>query len=253
MHITFLGTGAADWRSTDPDFRAFTSARIGKALLIDGTSGVYGRISDPEAVTDVIYTHSHGDHFDPALLEKLAPVRAHIHSSWAHKVRTDGVEVVPFECGEAFEAAGYTVTALPSNHLAADWSEETVHFVIGDGEKTLFYATDGAWITTREWHGLLKFELDAAVFDATIGDMYPGDYRIFEHNNLDMVRMMLKTMRGPMFGSQPAFGHIHGVLKPDAPVFITHLARTLHPSYAQLCRDLEGEFVVTYDGMEYDI
>ena len=253
MHISFLGTGAADWRSTDPGFRAFTAARIGDGLLIDGTLGVLDRIGDPGAVTDVIYTHSHRDHFDPALLEKLAPVRAHIHSSWAHKVSVPGVEVVPFECGEEFDAAGCSITALPSNHLTEDWNEVTVHFVVCDGEKTLFYATDGAWITTREWHGLLNFQLDAAVFDATIGDMYPGDYRIFEHNNLDMLRLMLKTMRSPMCGDGPAFGRIHSVLRPDAPVFIIHLARTLHPSHEELCKALEDEFIVAYDGMEREI
>ena len=50
-----------------------------------------------------------------------------------------------------------------------------------------------------------------------------------------------------------AFGKIHGVIKPDAPVFITHLARTLHPAQAELVKSLEGEFVVAYDGFEADI
>ena len=253
MHITFLGTGAADWRKDDPDFRAFTSTRINEDLLIDGTMAVYERISgDTAAIKDVMYTHSHRDHFDIELLKKLAPVRAHIHSSWAHKVQAEGVEVIPFECNEKFSVGNYEVMALPSNHLVEDWNEITVHYVVTHKDKSLFYATDGAWITTREWHGLLNYELDAAIFDATIGDPYPGDYRVFEHNNLDMVRLMLKTMRCPMFADKPAFGKIHGVIKPDAPVFITHLARTLHPKQDELVKSLE-EFVVAYDGFEADI
>ena len=254
MHITFLGTGAADWRKDDPNFRAFTSTRINEDLLIDGTMAVYERISGNTAqIKDVMYTHSHRDHFDIELLKKLAPVRAHIHSSWAHKVQAEGVEVIPFECNEKFCVGDYEVMALPSNHLVEDWSEITVHYVVTHKDKSLFYATDGAWITTREWHGLLNYELDAAIFDATIGDPYPGDYRVFEHNNLDMVRLMLKTMRCPMFADKPAFGKIHGVIKPDAPVFITHLARTLHPAQDELVKSLEGEFVVAYDGFEADI
>lgn len=253
MHVTFLGTGAADWRTDDADFRAFSSTRIGKTLLIDGTMSVIGRIGDPDQITDVIYTHSHRDHFDIELLNKLAPVRAHIHESWAHKVRAEGVEVTPFASMETFAAGDYEITALPSNHLAEDIREETVHFVINDGKRALFYATDGAWLTTREWHGLLGFELDAAVFDATIGDGFPGDFRIFEHNSLEMLRIMLRTLRRPMLGREPAQGYIHPVLKESAPVFLTHLARTLHPSRAELEKALEGEFVAAYDGFEADI
>lgn len=254
MRITFLGTGAADWRRDDPDFRAFTSTRINDDLLIDGTMAVGERIAgSEEKIKDVLYTHSHRDHFDIELLKKLAPVRAHIHSSWAHKVQAEGVEVIPFECSEKFTVGDYEVMALPSNHLAEDRSEITVHYVVTYKDKSVFYATDGAWITTREWHGLLNYELDAAIFDATIGDPYPGDFRIFEHNSLDMVRLMLKTLRAPMAAGKPATGYIHSVLKPDAPVFITHLARTLHPKQAELAKSLEGEFIVAYDGFETDI
>jgi len=254
MHITFLGTGAADWRPEDADFRAFTSTRINKDLLIDGTMMVWPRLESAVGeIKDIIITHNHRDHFDIELVKKLAPVRLHIHKSWAHKVQAEGVEVIPFACNEAFAVGEYTVTALPSNHLTEDWNDETVHYVIEKDGKALFYATDGAWITTREWHGLLKFELDAAIFDATIGDPYPGDYRIFEHNNLNMVRIMLETMRCPKFAGKPAFGKIHGVIKENAPVFITHMARTLHPAHAELVKSLEGEFVVAYDGFEADI
>lgn len=253
MHITFLGTGAADWRAEDEGYRAFTSTLIDGALLIDGTMGVLSRINDPSSIKDVIYTHSHSDHFSSELLERLAPVRAHIHSSWAHRVNVEGVEVIPFDSLETFAAGAYTVTALPSNHLAEDWSEETVHFVVQDSEKSLFYATDGAWITTREWRTLLNFELDAAVFDATIGDPYPGDFRVFEHNSLEMVRIITKTFRKPMVCDKPASGHIHPVLRETAPVFITHLARTLHPAHDELAESLKGEFTVAYDGMETDI
>ncbi len=254
MHITFIGTGAADWRKDDPYFRAFTSTKIDTSLLIDGTMAVWERVKDITGeITDVMYTHNHRDHFDPELLAKLAPVRAHIHKSWAHKVQIEGVEVIPFDCNEVFEAGDYQVMALPSNHLTEDWNDQTVHYVVTKDGKSLFYATDGAWITTREWHGLLNYELDAAIFDATIGDPYPGDFRIFEHNNLDMIRLMLKTMRAPMMAGKPANGYIHSVIKPDAPVFITHLARTLHPVQDELVKSLEGEFIVAYDGFEADI
>ena len=83
--------------------------------------------------------------------------------------------------------------------------------------------------------------LDAAVFDATIGDICPGDWRIFEHNSIDMVRLMVKTL------------YKTGRLKAEAPVYLTHLARTLHPTQAELERQLEKPFLPCFDGMEAEV
>ena len=76
------------------------------------------------------------------------------------------------------------------------------------------------------------------MFDATIGDGHEGDWRIFEHNSIDMVRLMLKTL------------YKTGRLREGAPVYLTHLARTLHGSQAELEARTEKPFVVCHDGME---
>jgi hypothetical protein len=221
--------------------------------MIDATAGVLGRIGDPSAVTDILYTHSHRDHYDPALLEAIAPVRVHAHRSWAGDIRVPGAEVVPFDVLSDFEVAGLRVTALPSNHSTERSYETTVHFVVRSGGCSFFYATDGAWLLNAEWHALQREELDAAVFDATVGELYPADYRIFEHNTVGMVRLIVGALKSPMNGPNPAWGNIRPVLKPDAKVYLTHLARTLQPAHAALAASCEGEFVAAYDGLEVEV
>lgn len=253
MKIKFLGTGAADWVRGGEEFRAFTSTLINGRLLIDGTPDAMDHIADTGAITDIIYTHSHDDHFNIDFLKAIAPVRAHIHKSWAANVKAEGVEVIPFDTGETFKAADHSITALPANHSTADPNEQPVHFIVRDDSCTLFYATDGAWLLNAEWHALRKEQLDAAIFDATIGEGNPGDFRVFEHNSIEMVRIITRTLRNPMFGYKDAGKHIPPVLKDGAPVYLTHMARTLHPTKAVLERSLAGEFIAAYDGMEVEI
>ena len=48
---------------------------------------------------------------------------------------------------------------------------------------------------------------DALVIDATIGDGHDGDYRVFEHNSLPMVRMMVESLRAN--GQMKAAGQVY--------------------------------------------
>ncbi len=99
--------------------------------------------------------------------------------------------------GDCFEVAPFQVEALLANHLVEDTSEDPLHYLFTSDSVQWLYATDGAWLPTTTWRRLMDTRLDAVVWDATIGGMpqFEGDYRIFEHNSLDMVRLMLKTLR----------------------------------------------------------
>lgn len=253
MRLDFLGTGAADWQRGGSEFRAFTSTLINGRLLIDGTMAVLEHLPADARITDIVYTHSHSDHFDEKLLAALAPVRAHIHSSWAGRVSVPGVDVVPFDTGDTFTAAGHSLNVLPANHSTANPDERAVHFIVDDGERTLFYALDGGWLLNEEWHALRRRTLDAAVFDATIGEGNPGDFRIFEHNSMEMVRIMVRTLRRPMFGHDSAGDSYPAVLRKGAPVFLSHLARTLNPPQDVLESVLGEGFVAAFDGMQVEI
>ena len=240
MKLTFLGTGAADWNGPDErgEYRRFTSTLLDGRLLIDVTRTVLDEIPDPAAITDVFFTHSHGDHFDMDALRALAPCRMYAHESWAGEIEGEGLTVVPLRIGTPVGAAGFAMIPMPSNHSTAREYETTLHYLIEKDGKRLLYATDGAWLLNAEHHIIGKKVLDGAVFDATIGDGHEGDFRIFEHNSIDMIRLMLKTL------------YKTGRLREGAPVYLTHLARTLHGTQAELEARTEKPFIVCYDGME---
>ena len=111
-----------------------------------------------------------------------------------------------------------------------------MHFIISDGKKTLFYGLDGAWLLYDEVCGIKEYTPDFAVFDATIGDI-DGDYRIFEHNNLQMVLEMQKT------------------LKPYIKQFcISHMAYTLHTDHETTAKKMQMYDIITaYDGLEVEL
>ena len=210
MKIQFLGTGAADWVVPEADgfFRRYTSTLFDGRLLIDVTERVLDMIPDKNAVTDVLFTHSHSDHFSLKALQALSPCRVYAHESWAGEIEGEGLTVVPVRIGEAFAAGDFTAIAMPASHSTEREYETPVHYLLEKDGKRLLYATDGAWITNKAHHIIGDKTLDAAIFDATIGDGHEGDYRVFEHNSLDMVRLMTATMLKT------------GRLKEGAPVFL---------------------------------
>lgn len=226
MKITFLGTGAADWPLQRPaeytEFRRFSSALIDDILLIDPGPQVLEALKDankrPENIKYIINTHTHDDHFSKETLAFLEGL---------------GATFIPLSDGEVKTVERYTIRALVGNHTTA---EKTVHFIISDDDRTLFYGLDGAWLLYNEMRAIKKCKPDFAVLDATIGDI-DGDYRIFEHNNLNMVLEMQKTLR------------------PYIKKFcISHMARTLHKPHQVLCDDMKKyDIMVAFDGLELEI
>ena len=225
MKITFLGTGAADWifdkhKNTD-GFRRNSSLLIDDCFLIDPGADVpnafstFGKSAD--AIKYIINTHAHSDHYNEQVCSDLR--RAHFY---------------PMNAGEVLSLGIYTVTALPANHPTC--SSGTVHFIISDGKSKLFYGLDGAWLLYDEVRAIQDNGIDLAVFDATIGDV-PGDYRIFEHNNLNMVVEMKTTLE-----------------KYIKRVFISHMARTLHTPHDELVARMSPYGIeVAFDGCELEI
>lgn len=238
MKLTFLGTGAADWAGPQPDGeeRRLTSTLIDDRLLIDATRSTAYALDAVRGKT-VLFTHSHSDHYDADYLREIAPKQAYCEASWAAE---EGLSaLVP---GHTVMIDGYSVTPLPASHSTNRAEETPLLFLINDGRNNLLYATDGAWLTNRAYHLIRKnAPLTACVFDGTVGDDYPTDYRVFEHNTLPMVRTMRASLEQ------------QGLLKENAPVIVTHLARTLHPSqYILEAREAAADkpLIIAYDGLE---
>ena len=73
-----------------------------------------------------------------------------------------------------------------------------------------------------------------------MGMGHDEDFRIFTHSSAETVlrttHMLLKTGR---------------YLPPEGqPVYLTHMARTLHGTQAELDRDLPAPLKAAYDGLE---
>ena len=113
--LLFLGTGAADWPALPEDapFPQPTSYRSNAALLVDGHILVDGgpRLMpclralrlDAGAISDLLITHSHPDHYNAAQVNALAAVP---RQEAAHLV-SDSAQLGLIRCG------GRTASAAP--------------------------------------------------------------------------------------------------------------------------------------------
>ena len=226
MKITFLGTGAADWplrkKEGMTEFRRLSSALIDDVLLIDPGPQVMDALAeyskDAEGIRYIINTHKHSDHYCAQTVTALEAL---------------GAKFIELDHGDEIILDGYTVRAYAGNHATC---EKTVHFIIADGERTLFYGLDSAWLLYDEVQAIKKYQPNFAVFDATVGDI-DGDYRIFEHNNLNMVLEMKKTLKSYI-----------------GTFCISHMARTLHTDHQTLCERMAAhDVLVAHDGYETEI
>jgi phosphoribosyl 1,2-cyclic phosphate phosphodiesterase len=259
VELLFLGTGAADWPKKYPpieqklargEVRGFSSMLVNGHILIDCGQTVLDVMKrckvDLAGITDLLLTHTHWDHFHQDTLLALADAKDVKHGSlrlWAcpealkSAPKSNRIEKCPVEIGETFNIHGFGITGLESNHLDRSLQEKCLYYLIESATKTLLYATDGSWLLKRTWQYLQKKKLDILIWDATVGER-AGDYRIFEHNDLTMIRHMNQTLMNEK------------IIKPDAKIILTHMAQTLHLPHNQLEKKLLPEGLIpAYDGM----
>lgn len=239
LQLRFLGTGAADWNGPDEkgEFRRLSSLLIDSRVLVDFTADKLDVFTG--LVDSVLITHSHSDHYDPSAIAKLEPKAVYAHESWAADAEKDGLPVQKVRFGEWFElGGGLRAMSLPANHSTARPYERASGYLFEKEGLRLLYMTDSAWIP-RDASNLIGNEpLDAISIDATIGPEFPDDWRVFEHTSVEMAGIMVKSMLKS------------GRLRKGAPVFLTHMARTLWPDQKQAEEMAEAPFVVCYDGLE---
>ncbi len=262
MKLTFLGTGAADWDINayvpGVPHRRFSAALVDDALLIDPGPHIFhfaeheGPPGMLDGVRNIIVTHSHGDHFCPETVARLCVGRD--CTLWADAacyrklVRTLTEEVaasihfVETRSGREYAIGDYTVTSLRSNHATDDDEEETRLYLIERDDRILYYGCDSAWIPTRAWNVIKEKAVNAMVLECTCGEIARHDWRIFEHNTLEMLELMLTTFKK------------YNYFAPDVKYYASHLARTLHGDFESTARAL-GELGVTmaYDGLSIEI
>ena len=254
LSIRFLGTGAADWKKRDSrgEYRRLTSLLLNRKVLVDFTPSNREMMPSECRPSAILYTHSHDDHYNPAAAVALGIRRAYVHESWhdeaieefrkaSEQMKTLMPEVLPLVIGKTVEVDGMMFTPLPSNHVTSRPREQTIMYLIenADGVR-LLYATDTAGIPARALQIIGEKPISALIMEATIGLGHDDDCRIFTHSSVAMVaqtaRVLAKTRR-----YVPVTGR---------PVFLTHMARTLHGTQKELDASLPKPLCAAYDGME---
>lgn len=253
--LLFLGTGAADWPWSDPPqplpsapgaWRHSTMTLVDGHVLLDAGPSLLDALAtfevEPGDITDLLLTHTHSDHYDPASVSLLLaerteddPLRVWSPDPLPTLALADNCRLERVRPGETFRCQGYAVTALPANHHVVGGTP--LHYLFEGRSARWLYALDGAWLPCRAWYALRDLPLDALIIDATIGDV-PDDYRVFQHNSLAMIRLMVASLRR------------EGMLRATAPVVLTHLARTLHGSQEETAASVADEgWIVAHDGL----
>lgn len=250
MKLLFLGTGAADGMNmafsgfSDKNRRRCSAVLIDGHILIDCGPHILNSLEaakvDAACITDIVFTHLHGDHYNRDNIERIAAAGKRKLNLWfredAEVPEFDNCELHPMTLYKAYSTDGYTLTGVLANH---EMYPQNIS-VEKDGKK-LFYGTDGAWLMGDTVRYMKDKLYDSVILDCTVGD-YAGDYRMGEHNSLPMIRLMKESMKTLKITNE------------KTGFYITHLAMCLHKSHDETAKICEKDGItVAYDGLEIDI
>ena len=263
--IRTLGTGAADFNWSkygEAGVRGSCSTLVDGRLLIDCGSTGYRAVRrfgvNPDAITDILFTHGHSDHCSPKEVRDLAAARSSEKPKlrlWgvapviqhASSLCADAVECHPVQIGVQTGICGFAVTPLPANHqlgLSHDPCEARLaaHYLIETPRGNLLYALDGAWMLKHARMLIGKKKLAAIIWDATLSTQN-DDFRMFEHCNLHMLHLMT--------GQLKRTGSVDG----KTQVSLSHMARTLWPKTEEAGRKLlpDPSWQIAQDGRTFTL
>ena len=257
--VRFLGTGAADWKGRDErgEHRRLSSILVEGHILIDFTATCLDMLPEQSKPDTIFYTHSHGDHYNPAAALEAGVKMVYLSQTWydiakrefTAAARKQGVEmptIIPLYVGQAVEVGGLTITPLPASHATGNTFEQALIYLIEKAGARLIYATDTGGIpaVAARLAGIDAHEkgepITALIMEATMGTDHDDDYRMFTHTSVGGVARIVKVLEKTKRYAPPA----------GQPVYLTHMARTLHPTQAELDATLPKPLAAAYDGLE---
>ena len=257
--VRFLGTGAADWKGPDArgEHRRLSSILIEGHILMDFTATCLDMIPEGCQSDTIFYTHSHGDHYNPAAALQAGVKEVYLSQTWhdiakkefAAAARKQGVQmpkITPLYIGQSVTVGDITITPLPASHATGNAFEQTLIYLIEKDGARLIYATDTGGIpaVAARLVGIDAHEkgepITALIMEATMGMDHDNDFRIFTHTSVGGVERIVKVLEKTKRYTPPA----------GQPVYLTHMARTLHPTQAELDATLPKPLAAAYDGLE---
>ena len=258
--VRFLGTGAADWNGLDSrgELRRLSSILVDNHILFDLTAGNIEMIPVNCKPEVLFYTHSHKDHYDPETALLLGLKRIYLSQTWydiakkdfkeaADRLKIVMPEIIPLYVGQIVQIGELRITPLPASHVTNNLFEQTLIYLLEKDGARIIYATDTGGISALaarlagiDAHDRNGKPITGLIMEATMGIDYDSDYRIFTHSSVDCVSrifdVLIKTKRYIPFENQP--------------VYLTHMARTLHGTQAELDTSLPQPLKAAYDGLE---
>ena len=261
ISIRFLGTGAADWQGRDDrgEHRRLSSILIDQHILIDFTPSDIEMLPEGCSPEIIFYTHSHGDHYHPETALKAGVKRVYLSQTWydiavldfkrvARKLEVAMPEIIPLHIGEAVYINDVKITPLPASHATSYRFEQTLIYLIEKSGARVLYATDTAGIpaVAARLAGIDAHQkgtpITGLIMEATMGqgEAHDTDFRIFAHSSVDCVHRIVKVLTKTKRYTPPA----------GQAVYLTHLARTLHGTQAELDASLPEPLRAAYDGLE---
>jgi Cft2 family RNA processing exonuclease len=156
-------------------------------------------------------------------------------------------EIIPVYVGQKVSVDDIEITPLPASHATGYMFEQTLMYLVEKQGVSLIYAADtggipavAARLAGIDAHERPGNPITALIMEATMGIGHDDDFRSFTHTSVAgverIVRILEKTKR-----YTPAEGQ---------PVYLTHMARTLHGTQAELDASLPGPLRAARDGEE---
>jgi len=272
-YVVFLGTGAADISTPEKcgcdncryirehggkNKRLFSSFYAHPGLLIDfsttGMESLKNAGIEPKQIDYLLFTHSHGDHCDPASVVTLvenrqASVKGNLQvfcnfttakrlkdylTALGRKVPIVITELKPYQ---VFQAGQWSCMSLAANHAA---DEDCLLYLLQCGDHVIFYATDTTWFPVRTFQEVAARKLDIAVVEATFGPRTGAEYLI-GHMNFEFARKVKEYLAKTCLKSNGVFA-------------LTHLSLDSCPPYDLLHDKMAAEgILVPYDGLRLPI
>ena len=235
LRVRFLGSGSACWEKeprTSKIFRRYSSALIDGTFLIDYTWVAEDMLPEGCRPQTILYTHSHGDHYDPRAAVKLGVRHVYLQRGWVADARRDfekavekagGImpEIHPLDVCVPFNLGGYEILPLPGNHWTGKPHEQALIYKVTkrckDGPVRLLYATDTSGLmSTVFFHGCRKdAPLTAVIMESTGNPIQRFGGMNISHSTASTVNDIFTTYLKP--------GKGHYMPNPGQPVYLTHI------------------------------
>ena len=206
----------------------------------------------------VFYTHSHGDHYHPETALKLGVKKVYLSQTWydiavqdfkraAAKLKAEMPQIIPLHIGQPMQIGNLSVTPLPASHATEKFYEQTLIYLIEKVGVRLIYATDtggipavAARLAGIDAHDRNGKPITGLIMEATMGMGYDDDFRVFAHSSVACVHQIVRVIQNAKRYTPPA----------GQNVYLTHMARTMHGTQAELDASLPQPLKAAYDGLE---